>query len=237
MSEVLQKLSRSDDPLERDVARAWKAYQNNRASRNLDRNVGYEPRDIRMLGAVEVIERRVRNSASGFDQVPAEHSYEAIVLRYPERFPADLVAIARHRIGAEETEFAPTADSAILDQRVASLLQRERLPVPNGSTSPQTVSMAGTQFVRDPRVKAYVLQQAHGRCEACGVRAPFKSQLGIDYLEVHHVKPLADGGSDRVSNAVAVCPNCHRAFHHAADSVERAAALFGKSGLGRLIRE
>jgi 5-methylcytosine-specific restriction protein A len=37
------------------------------------------------------------------------------------------------------------------------------------------------------------------------------------YLEVHHVRSLASGSSDKPSNAVALCPNCHRPCHHAAD--------------------
>ena len=31
---------------------------------------------------------------------------------------------------------------------------------------------------------------------------------------VHHVWLLADDGPDCVENAVAVCPNCHRALHY-----------------------
>jgi 5-methylcytosine-specific restriction enzyme A len=37
---------------------------------------------------------------------------------------------------------------------------------------------------------------------------------GTPFLEVHHLRTLADGGSDRVSNAVALCPNCHRQMHY-----------------------
>ncbi|MCH9003886.1 MAG: HNH endonuclease [Proteobacteria bacterium] len=33
------------------------------------------------------------------------------------------------------------------------------------------------------------------------------------YLECHHVKRLADGGDDAISNAVALCANCHRRMH------------------------
>jgi 5-methylcytosine-specific restriction protein A len=41
----------------------------------------------------------------------------------------------------------------------------------------------------------------------------FLKSGGDPYLEVHHVIQLADNGSDQTSNAVAVCPNCHRALH------------------------
>ncbi len=44
---------------------------------------------------------------------------------------------------------------------------------------------------------------------------------GTPFLEVHHVAPLSDGGSDRQENALACCPNCHRAFHFADDRITR----------------
>jgi len=34
------------------------------------------------------------------------------------------------------------------------------------------------------------------------------------------VKPLAEGGSDTILNAAALCPNCHRAAHLAVDAAE-----------------
>lgn len=40
--------------------------------------MGREPREIRDRGAVEVINRRVRNRAAGFAEVETGHSYEAI---------------------------------------------------------------------------------------------------------------------------------------------------------------
>jgi 5-methylcytosine-specific restriction protein A len=49
---------------------------------------------------------------------------------------------------------------------------------------------------------------------------------GTPYLEVHHVKWLALGGSDTVSNAVALCPNCHRLMHHGANAKELVRQLF-----------
>ncbi|WP_244143595.1 HNH endonuclease [Burkholderia multivorans] len=33
------------------------------------------------------------------------------------------------------------------------------------------------------------------------------------FFEVHHLRRLADDGSDTPTNAVAVCPNCHRRLH------------------------
>ncbi|WP_456386557.1 HNH endonuclease [Profundibacter sp.] len=55
---------------------------------------------------------------------------------------------------------------------------------------------------------------ANGICEGCGNNAPFISKKdGTPFLEVHHVKPLAEEGDDTVENTLALCPNCHRKSH------------------------
>ena len=226
MSEVLDEFARSDDPVERELAHALREYQRIRASRGMPRSVGYEPRDIRKLGAVEVIERRIRSEASGFDEVPAKDSYEAIVLKFQDRFKPEIVEIARKRIGEEEDAFRPTADLHLLDEQVRRLLARSHVPLPKGTKSPQRIDVSMPTFLRDPRVKAFVLQRARGRCEACGDEAPFKTLQEMGYLEVHHMKTLAKGGSDTVQNAVALCPNCHRGLHFASDAGDRAAKVY-----------
>lgn len=92
---------------------------------------------------------------------------------------------------------------------------RKSIPkeAPTGNTAPAKIVSASTQFARDPKVVAWVLNAANGRCECCGKDAPFARIDGSPYLEVHHLKRLADGGTDRVSNAIALCPNCHRELH------------------------
>ena len=70
-----------------------------------------------------------------------------------------------------------------------------------------------TSYQRDPNVVNYTLKRAGGVCELCEQPAPFNKKNGEPYLEVHHVKQLADGGDDTIENAVALCPNCHRRMH------------------------
>ncbi|MGX1097621.1 HNH endonuclease [Amorphus sp. MBR-141] len=156
-------------------------------------------------------------------------------MQFSERFDEDVVSIARQRLGSEDEAFSPTADSAELDLRTRQLLSRPHLSLPSGSLQPERVEVGSVAFKRDPYVKAYILRQAKGRCEACSAPAPFKTAAEMDFLEVHHMKPLANGGSDRVQNAVALCPNCHRALHHAADAEERSLLLYKR--IGRLIPE
>jgi len=64
--------------------------------------------------------------------------------------------------------------------------------------------------------------------------APFISKTGIPYLEIHHVKRLSDDGSDTPENAVALCPNCHRALHYSQDSGPILEKLY--KSVSRLIR-
>ena len=124
-------------------------------------------------------------------------------------------------------DFAPTADDATLEQRAAKL---ERQPIknePKGIEKPEQIQSSGKSYVRDPEVRAWVRQQAEGKCEGCGEPAPFEKS-GHPFLEVHHVKHLAQEGSDRPSNAVALCPNCHRRCHHSSDREEFTALLYTK---------
>lgn len=54
------------------------------------------------------------------------------------------------------------------------------------------------------------------QCELCK-RESFITLKGEPYLEVHHVIPLSQNGPDEISNAVALCPACHRELHFGRD--------------------
>ncbi len=99
---------------------------------------------------------------------------------------------------------------------------------PIGFTSAESYTAEATQRKRCAEVKAWVLLKANGVCENCGSDAPFTKAGGVPYLEVHHVVRLADEGPDTTENAVAVCPNCHRALHLAADKEELVKSLYKK---------
>lgn len=75
-------------------------------------------------------------------------------------------------------------------------------------------------YYRDPYLKEMVKRIAKGKCQYCGVEAPFKDKNNEPYLEEHHVKRLADGGSDTIDNVVAICPNCHRKIHVLNDNAD-----------------
>ena len=98
-------------------------------------------------------------------------------------------------------------------------------PPPAGNSNPPRRQVAVEQTVRDPSVVEWVLAYAAGRCECCNQPAPFFREDGTPYLEVHHVKWLAQGGADTVRNAVALCPNCHRQLHYGTNAALLVARL------------
>lgn len=83
----------------------------------------------------------------------------------------------------------------------------------NKNRKPGSRKVVSSQFNRDPWVVEYTLRRSNGYCELCEYPAPFKKQNGDPFLEVHHIAWLANGGSDSIDNAAALCPNCHRKMH------------------------
>ncbi len=136
-------------------------------------------------------------------------------------------------IHLEEGTAAPLMAS--FDQDVIEALKRKPKQPPPGRAKPDTREVVSTQYVRDPAVVAWVLQEANGVCECCQSPAPFAKPSGDPYLEVHHLRRLADGGSDTVSNAAALCPNCHRELHYGQDQEGVREQMY--QGQGRLVPE
>jgi 5-methylcytosine-specific restriction protein A len=92
--------------------------------------------------------------------------------------------------------------------------RRERLRN-NPNRIPARVPLVTWGFVRNPDVVAEVRFLANGTCQECKKPAPFLRRIdGKPYLEVHHIRRLADQGEDTVANAIALCPNCHRKRHY-----------------------
>ena len=101
-----------------------------------------------------------------------------------------------------------------LEEAKAKQLSPEKLAVQikdRKSKKPQKIE--AVMYYRCPYVKEMVKRIAEGKCQMCGKEAPFYDKDKVPYLEEHHVKRLADGGSDTMDNVVAICPNCHRKVH------------------------
>ena len=86
--------------------------------------------------------------------------------------------------------------------------------ISTSTTIPEKITTVAHVFKRNPDVIVEVLNLADGVCESCHQKAPFnRVSDGSPYLEVHHIIPLSENGEDTVSNAEALCPNCHRKKH------------------------
>lgn len=103
-----------------------------------------------------------------------------------------------------------------------------------GNQSPQKYQKFGTVYERDVRVAAKTLKFANGKCELCD-KPTFLKKNGKPFLEVHHVLPLSQEGSDTVTNTVALCPNCHKELHFGAQSTKLTSKLYDK--VPRLVKE
>lgn len=74
------------------------------------------------------------------------------------------------------------------------------------------------KYDRDPAVKkrygrswrrirdSYV--KAHPFCEEC-----FKKGILVPVEEVHHIKPLSEGGTNNKENLISLCKSCHARVH------------------------
>jgi 5-methylcytosine-specific restriction protein A len=87
----------------------------------------------------------------------------------------------------------------------------KRAKAARGKPGKRTVT--AEQYSRDQSVVEHVKRLAKGICDLCGEEAPFIDKKKRPYLECHHIQHLAKGGDDAISNAVALCPNCHRKMH------------------------
>lgn len=111
----------------------------------------------------------------------------------------------------EEQALSEPADSESTNDVSGNSSAEEISPV--GIERPNVTKTNVTRHERNSEVVDWILNNANGRCECCEKEAPFLRSDGSLYLEVHHLRRLADGGSDTISNAIAVCPNCHTELH------------------------
>lgn len=105
-------------------------------------------------------------------------------------------------------EESPTGDVVALRNKLASHIR---------SNHTQPGFSIAWYRQRSREMRRYALLRSLGRCEACGVPAPFVDERGHGFLEVHHITRLADDGLDEPENIAAVCPNCHRRAHYSVD--------------------
>lgn len=140
---------------------------------------------------------------------PISHDKDSIQQKRKKIRLSDFLVIEPNEL--QEDKFQELVNVALHESQES---RRKRLA--SAHKIPKKIKTISMVFQRNPDVVAEVLSRADGYCEKCKNPAPFiRRTNGSPYLEIHHMKPLAEGGEDTVKNATALCPNCHRKFHHA----------------------
>lgn len=111
----------------------------------------------------------------------------------------------------EASEEVEDNEKGIEQLSMDQLRKRALSTATTGSTPKERKSYI---YQRSAAIKLYALRRADGVCEGCNQPAPFMTADGKPYLEVHHIRKIADGGPDHPEWVVAVCPNCHRKAHY-----------------------
>ena len=181
--------------------------------------VGNQHSDIRQ----EMCRYQTHFSSTGKKDSPSGNRTKRVMINVPDVNSAEFWKPIIS--GGTSGLFEPTDDESVLSKRVSRLIKIP-LSEPKGNKTPETLERVQKVYIRDPAVKAWVLQKSKGVCERCGENAPFLINGDTPYLEVHHVIPLSLSGSDTISNCVALCPNCHRALHYSQNSEELIEVLY-----------
>jgi len=87
--------------------------------------------------------------------------------------------------------------------------------------NPGTRMASTTVYNRDPAIVAFARRRSDYSCEMPGCDYQgFTKDSGEQYIETHHMIPMAEGGEDSIFNVAAVCPNCHKELHYGNDRQE-----------------
>jgi 5-methylcytosine-specific restriction protein A len=62
----------------------------------------------------------------------------------------------------------------------------------------------------DPELRKTVLKAFSNTCTLCGYRDVIVEHSG---MEVHHIVPVSEGGSDDIGNLTVLCHDCHTTVH------------------------
>ncbi|WP_206483667.1 HNH endonuclease [Thalassotalea sp. G2M2-11] len=88
----------------------------------------------------------------------------------------------------------------------------DQFDLDRSNSTPIQYERNGVTYVRSSFVRHKVLMRANGNCEFCGKQG-FTTNNGDNYLETHHITPLAENGPDSIKNVIALCSEDHRKAH------------------------
>lgn len=119
---------------------------------------------------------------------------------------------------SKEIALAPILELPIEEPSGSSnyeLLLKNYSKLSEGFADESVGVMTGTKpvrrFKRSREARDLVIARSEFKCEydKCTGMPPDVDSQGKPILQVDHILPLSEGGSDRPSNMIAICPNCH----------------------------
>jgi predicted HNH restriction endonuclease len=133
-------------------------------------------------------------------------------------------AIARVEASAAAAIIADEADR--LEELSREELLAKYQAQGNERRRPTTRTQSTRAYERNPLVIAIARLRASHRCEIANCAHPmFETSERVQYTEVHHIVPLAEGGEDAIENVACLCPAHHREVHLGIRSQELGAQL------------
>ncbi|MBC9931473.1 MrcB family domain-containing protein [Chitinophaga qingshengii] len=128
-----------------------------------------------------------------------------------------LYQMMKLEIGADIVhKTVPTENDFQQEIQTATPVQLPDGPIPRPPLQPR----APSKWKRDAGISSDALVRAQYKCEINPSHETFTSQKNKHpFVEAHHFLPMANQDNfinslDVVENIIALCPTCHRAFHH-----------------------
>jgi predicted HNH restriction endonuclease len=149
-----------------------------------------------------------------FDQITQTFDNERLIKEYKRLWNSDKSKIDAAVIKETTEQAAKKLEALGID----AIYKRYNESRKNRPDQPRVLQTSSVTFDRNPDVIAIARIRAQYRCEAPDCAVPsFRTKNGDTYCEVHHIKPLSEGGDDTPENVVCLCPFHHRAAHHSED--------------------
>ena len=145
-------------------------------------------------------------------------------------------------VGNDEAERMWQAMEAVCETtHVTVLRDLEAIRLEEEHAEGQKTTRLVSYFERNPDLRSAAIAVHGTRCQACGMTFVERyGELGEGFIEVHHLKPVADYEGEVSVNPetdmAVVCPNCHRVLHRGQDELLTVEELRGilqtRGGLG-----
>lgn len=86
----------------------------------------------------------------------------------------------------------------------------------------QKLEIYSTKYERNSKLRQKAIEIHGTECQACGFSfEKVYGELGAEYIEVHHIKPISEGPREvnPQTDLVCLCSNCHRMIHRKRNDV------------------